>query len=133
MDLRTLKENLDNGVYSTKEEFYNDATLIFENAILYNKDRESKFVLKLAESITKALERLRRNAEKRVARQLGTSTSTSGNKSTAASAKGGEGHGDSSGDTLKTSSEGGGGGGGEGKNHGKIDTTFGIHYHARIR
>jgi hypothetical protein len=75
MDLRTLKENLDRGgIYSSKEEFCNDASLIFENAILYNKDNESsKFVLKLAESMAKALERLRRNAEKRVARQQGTS------------------------------------------------------------
>lgn len=106
MDLRTLKENLDNGVYSTKEEFYNDAALIFENAILYNKDRESKFVLKLAESMTKALERLRRNAEKRVARQLGTCASGSKTTSTAG-VKGGEGNG-GGGDAPKASGEGGG-------------------------
>ena len=93
MDLRTLKENLDRGgIYSSKEEFCNDASLIFENAILYNKDNESsKFVLKLAESMAKALERLRRNAEKRVARQQGTS------KAAAAAAGGGE--------TQKTNNE----------------------------
>jgi hypothetical protein len=97
MDLRTLKENLDNGMYATKEGFCDDAALIFENAILYNKgSRDSQFVLKLAESMTKALERLRRNAEKRVARQFGTKP--------AASTKGGKGGG-SGGDTRKANTE----------------------------
>jgi hypothetical protein len=68
MDLRTLKENLEGGSYSTREEFYSDAKLIFDNAVLFNKDRDSAFVVKLAESMTKALERLRRNAEKKAAR-----------------------------------------------------------------
>ena len=68
MDLRTLKENLEGGNYSTREEFYSDAKLIFDNAVLFNKDRDSAFVVKLAESMAKALERLRRNAEKKAAR-----------------------------------------------------------------
>jgi hypothetical protein len=68
MDLRTLKENLEGGSYSTREEFYSDAKLIFDNAVLFNKDRDSAFVVKLAESMTKALERLRKNAEKKAAR-----------------------------------------------------------------
>ena len=71
MDLRTLKENLEDGsYYSTREEFYRDAKLIFDNAVLFNRDRDSAFVVKLAESMTKALERLRRNAEKKAARLL---------------------------------------------------------------
>ncbi len=97
MDLRTLKENLDNGIYATKEGFCDDAALIFENARQFNKgSRESQFVLKLAESMTKALERLRRNAEKKVARQFGTKP--------AATTKGGKGGG-SGGDTRKANSE----------------------------
>jgi len=68
MDLRTLKENLEKGTYNTRDEFYIDAKLIFDNAVLFNKDRDSAFVVKLAESMTKALERLRRNAEKKAAR-----------------------------------------------------------------
>ena len=71
MDLRTLKENLEDGsYYSTREEFYRDAKLIFDNAVLFNRDRDSAFVVKLAESMTKALERLRRNAEKKAARLI---------------------------------------------------------------
>jgi hypothetical protein len=71
MDLRTLKENLEDGsYYSTREDFYRDAKLIFDNAVLFNRDRDSAFVVKLAESMTKALERLRRNAEKKAARLL---------------------------------------------------------------
>ena len=77
MDLRTLKQNLDNGtVYATKEEFYADAKLIFDNAILFNKDRESKFVVDLANRMIKAFDRLRKNAEKKAARLAAKSPTT---------------------------------------------------------
>ena len=77
MDLRTLKQNLDNGtVYTTKEEFYADAKLVFDNAILFNKDRESKFVVDLANRMIKAFERLRKNAEKKAARLAAKSPTT---------------------------------------------------------
>mmetsp|Transcript_33301 Transcript_33301/g.80531 ORF Transcript_33301/g.80531 Transcript_33301/m.80531 type:complete len:834 (+) Transcript_33301:265-2766(+) len=69
MDLRTLKENIENDVYTEKEEFYADAKLIFDNAVLFNKDREeSGFVVDLARSMSKAFERVRKSAEKKAAR-----------------------------------------------------------------
>jgi len=68
MDLRTLKENLDGGAYSTKEAFYADARLIFDNAIKFNTGRESDFVLTLARSMNKAFEKLRKTAERKAAR-----------------------------------------------------------------
>ena len=67
-DLRTLKSNLDDGTYKCKEEFYADAKLIFENGILFNKNRDSAFVVKLAESMLKAFEKLRKSAEKKAAK-----------------------------------------------------------------
>jgi len=73
MDLRTLKSNLEStpSIYSTKEEFYTDAKLIFTNAIEFNKDRDSKFVVDLANRMMKAFERLRKNSEKKQARLAG--------------------------------------------------------------
>ena len=63
MDLQTLKENLNDGSYSTREEFYFDAKLIFDNAKLYNTGRAA-FVVKMATSMMNALELLKRKAEK---------------------------------------------------------------------
>ena len=34
MDLGTLKTNLDKGVYASRNDFYSDCQLIFENALL---------------------------------------------------------------------------------------------------
>eukprot|EP00571_Detonula_confervacea_P006186 CAMPEP_0172316206 /NCGR_PEP_ID=MMETSP1058-20130122/27507_1 /TAXON_ID=83371 /ORGANISM="Detonula confervacea, Strain CCMP 353" /LENGTH=1200 /DNA_ID=CAMNT_0013030463 /DNA_START=35 /DNA_END=3637 /DNA_ORIENTATION=+ len=68
MDLQTLKEHLENGTYAKKEEFYADAKLIFDNALLFNKGRDSKFVLDLAKSMIKAFDRVRKSAEKKAAR-----------------------------------------------------------------
>jgi len=69
MDLRTLKEHLENGIYANKEEFYADAKLIFDNAVLFNKDRsESSWVVDLAKRMAKAFDRVRKNAEKKAAR-----------------------------------------------------------------
>ena len=119
MDLRTLKENLEKGEYTTRDEFYTDAKLIFDNAVLFNKDRDSAFVVKLAESMTKALERLRRNAEKKAAR-LGLAAASGGGEGLVKSSVG---VGGKSGDDTSVLSEavtvkskgGGGGGGGEKK------------------
>ena len=75
MDLRTLKTNLESTsptpIYTTKEEFYSDAKLIFTNAIEFNKDRDSKFVVDLANRMMKAFDRLRKNSEKKQARLAG--------------------------------------------------------------
>ncbi|KAL3788964.1 hypothetical protein ACHAW5_005620 [Stephanodiscus triporus] len=67
MDLRTLKENLEGGRYSTRDEFYSDAKMIFDNAVLFNKGRDSAWVVNLAKRMTKALERLRKKAERNAA------------------------------------------------------------------
>jgi len=74
MDLRTLKTNLESTsppIYSTKEEFYTDAKLIFSNAIEFNKDSSQKFVVDFANRMMKAFERLRKNSEKKQARLAG--------------------------------------------------------------
>lgn len=69
MDLRTLKENLERGAYAEKDEFYADAKRIFDNAVLFNKDRsESSWVVDLAKRMAKAFEKLRKSAEKKAAR-----------------------------------------------------------------
>jgi ATP-dependent 26S proteasome regulatory subunit len=70
MDLRTLKENIENGSYATMEEFYADAKLIFDNAVLFNENRDSAFVVKLARDMKKVLELLKKNAEKKATRKF---------------------------------------------------------------
>ena len=66
MDLKTLGENLENGVYMSRNEFYADTQMIFENAILFNKDRaDSNFVVGLAKRMSKAYKRARETAETR--------------------------------------------------------------------
>lgn len=70
MDLRTLKENIENGSYATREEFYADAKLIFDNAVLFNENRDSAFVVKLARDMKKVLELLKKNAEKKATRKF---------------------------------------------------------------
>jgi hypothetical protein len=83
MDLRTLKENLDGGTYTTKEEFYTDTQLIFDNAIKFNKEREeSKFIVDLSKRMIRAFERLMKKTEAAAAKQNGGDT-------TAAAAGGG--------------------------------------------
>lgn len=71
MDLRTLKENLEAGKYTTKEEFYADAQLIFDNAIAFNKDRDSKFVVDLAKRMIRAFDRLKKKTEAATAKKNG--------------------------------------------------------------
>ena len=66
MDLRTLLENLDSDKYSTKEEFYADTALIFENAVTFNKGRpNSGFVLTLAKKMNGVFEREKKKLERR--------------------------------------------------------------------
>ena len=77
MDLRTLKENLEAGKYMTKEEFYTDTQLIFDNAIAFNKDRDSKFVVDLAKRMIRAFDRLKKKTEAATAKRLGIDTSSS--------------------------------------------------------
>jgi hypothetical protein len=83
MDLRTLKENLEAGKYTSKEEFYADTQLIFDNAITFNKDRDSKFVVDLAKRMIRAFDRLKKKIEAAIAKKNG------GEETSAASAVGG--------------------------------------------
>lgn len=66
MDLKTLGENLEDGTYTTREDFYKDCQLIFDNAVAFNKGRaDSSFVVGLAKKMSTAFERERKKAEKR--------------------------------------------------------------------
>ena len=47
VDLQTLSRNLDRGVYATKEEFYADVQLMFDNKVLLNKGAESEWIVQL--------------------------------------------------------------------------------------
>ena len=77
MDLRTLKENLEGGKYTTKEEFYADTQLIFDNAITFNKGRDdSKFVVELSKRMIRAYDRLKKKMEAAVAKKDGGDSTT---------------------------------------------------------
>eukprot|EP00956_Cyclotella_meneghiniana_P016813 scaffold26860_cov62-Cyclotella_meneghiniana.AAC.8 len=93
MDLRTLLENLNADKYSTKEEFYADTALIFENAITFNKGRpNSGFVLTLAKKMNGLFEREKKKLERRssvsvaaaASSSVGSSEDTAGAAATAA-------------------------------------------------
>jgi len=89
MDLRTLKENLEAGKYARKEEFYADAQLIFDNAITFNKDRDSKFVVDLAKRMIRAFDRLKKKTEAATAKRNGGGDSSTAASTSAASGGGG--------------------------------------------
>ena len=40
MDLRTIRQNINRGLYSSREEFLKDVKLIYENSLEYNGDNE---------------------------------------------------------------------------------------------
>lgn len=63
MDLRTLGENLEGGVYKTKDEFYSDTKLIFDNAVLFNKDSQSAFIIDLAKRLEDVFNQIRKIAD----------------------------------------------------------------------
>lgn len=89
MDLRTLKENLEAGKYTRKEEFYADAQLIFDNAIAFNKDRDSKFVVDLAKRMIRAFDRLKKKTEAATAKRNGGGDSSTAASTSAAAGGGG--------------------------------------------
>ena len=56
MDLETLSQNLENNEYSDPNGFFEDAGLIFKNAIVYHGLHGSKWVVELAEYMLKRCE-----------------------------------------------------------------------------
>ena len=67
MDLSTLSQNIENGLYSTRREFYDDCNLIFENAIKYHSDKDTtKWIVSPAKQMLKIAKREQQKTEKKV-------------------------------------------------------------------
>ncbi len=68
MDLGTLKSNLSSGYYESKEAFFRDASLCFENAMVFHEDKpENAWIIKFAKDMQKYLNKERKRAEKKAA------------------------------------------------------------------
>lgn len=68
MDLGTVESNLNSGYYETKESFFRDASLCFENATIFHKDKpENAWIIKFAKDMQKYLNKERKRAEKKAA------------------------------------------------------------------
>jgi hypothetical protein len=81
MDLSTLSANVEAGVYKSRDEFYADCKLTFENAIAYHKNRPaSKWLVKLAKEMLKTFERERIKAEKSISGSAGASATSKSSK-----------------------------------------------------
>jgi endonuclease III len=64
MDLSTLSKNLEAGEYSNRNQFFDDADLIFHNALKYHRElEESDWILKLAAEMLKICENQRPDAK----------------------------------------------------------------------
>ena len=71
LDLKTVSSNLEAGEYKTKEEFLEDTELIFQNAIKYHTGRDAtKWIVKYAKEMIKALKKERKNLDKRPSKIL---------------------------------------------------------------
>lgn len=72
MDLGTIKKNLDGAegattTYRTREEFWADVDIVFENAIFFHTPiKENAWIAKLAKQMQKLVEREKKKAEKKV-------------------------------------------------------------------
>ena len=68
MDLTTLGENLENGVYKTRQDFFSDAKTIFKNAQVFHKGKkETAWIIKLGNAMLKIVNREEKNADKKAA------------------------------------------------------------------
>ena len=65
MDLSTLSQNLEAGQYPTRQAFFKDCFVIFENAIAYHNNRDSKWIAKLAKEMLKVAKREEKNVNKK--------------------------------------------------------------------
>ena len=68
MDLRTVSQNVERGVYTSLAQVWDDTKLIFENAVAYHSGRpQTKWIAKLAKDMLKAFAKERKALEKGIA------------------------------------------------------------------
>ena len=108
MDLSTLSNNLEAGLYPNRQAFFQDASVIFENAIAYHGARqESKWISKQAKEMLKITQREIKSADKKAGMgggpsiSLGMKLPTKKNKLAAAAAAADGGKKEGSGNKLK--------------------------------
>lgn len=77
MDLSTLKFNLESGEYSNIDEFFSDCFLIFQNAIDYHSDKDTKWIAKAAEKMLKEAKKQQSKVQKKSSAAAATTSSTS--------------------------------------------------------
>lgn len=65
MDLSTLSKNLEAGEYPDIDAFFKDCFVIYENAIAYHGNRETKWIAKLAKQMLKIAQREKTNIIKK--------------------------------------------------------------------
>ena len=66
MDLGTVEKNLEAGMYTSKQTFFVDAALCFDNARTFHKNNpDSVWIIKMAEQMKKGLDKERKRAEKK--------------------------------------------------------------------
>ena len=69
MDLSTLSQNIENGIYSNRNQVYNDCNLIFENAIKYHSDKDTtKWIVSPAQHMLKITKREQQKIETKIAK-----------------------------------------------------------------
>ncbi len=72
LDISTVSKNLEDGIYKSRDEFFRDAMLIFENAKKYHTGRpQTLWIVKPAKEMLKVVEREKRNADKKASKVLG--------------------------------------------------------------
>jgi len=78
MDLRTLRENLESGMYENRNDFFSDAFLCFDNAQIYHRDKpENNWIVKMAVSMKKLAKKEAKRADKIAVEAQSTSKSSS--------------------------------------------------------
>lgn len=77
MDLGTVAKNIENGVYKTREECFQDCDTCFDNAETFHKDfPENKWIIKLAKDMKKILVKERTRVEKKLLKVPASRTKT---------------------------------------------------------
>ena len=78
LDLKTVSDQLEAGTYASRQEFLDDASMIFQNAIKYHGSRETKWISKPAKEMLKVVQREMKNMDKRPSKLLTKQTKSSG-------------------------------------------------------